>query len=145
MHCNNIFMRQILDNLLRNVRSKSLSRVIMRNEPLHTWIIEQTPSLPTDVKLTERVYTVLHGSGHAICASGQRRIFGTLEQGYKFCGPKTVCACARAEQSKKLKEHHAGLDEAEKRRRVEAAEETWVAIHGVKNVAQLSSVQEKIR
>lgn len=77
-------------------------RYLKENQTLYNWVIEQTPQLAEDVKLTERVFVILNGD-IGICKRGNRRPFKTYEEGYYKSGCFNQCPCRRELQSKAIK------------------------------------------
>lgn len=124
---------------------KHYTRMIRKNTEMLDFINSQTESLPPECKLPERVYVLLNGDSESACPHGNRKVFYTVTDGYKFCGPKAKCQCSRENQSKVMAKHHSDLPEDEMARRLSKQKETLIARYGVDNSAFVPGASEKAK
>ena len=109
---------------------------------LYNWIMEVTSEYPENMVLGERVFIVLNGPEKSICEYGVKKLFNTLNKGYRFCSNK--CRCRVEEQSRKITKNQNNLTAEEKENRIAAQKATLMEKYGVENAMHIKGVQEKI-
>ena len=109
---------------------------------LYNWIMEVTSEYPENMVLGERVFIVLNGPEKSICEYGAKKLFNTLNKGYRFCSNK--CRCRVEEQSRKITKNQNNLTAEEKENRIAAQKATLIEKYGVENAMHIKGVQEKI-
>lgn len=134
-------MKERLQALIQRASHRGYVRALKKEPDLLAWVMAETASLPPDAELAERVYCALHGVAAAICPNGQHKVFNTLDKGFRFCANN--CQCRREAQAKAIKSHQAGVDDAERARRLEKAKETFRANYGVDNPMHAQEVRAR--
>jgi hypothetical protein len=134
-------MKARLVALIERSGLRRYARDLKQHPDLLQWVTEQSQSLPDSAGIPERVYVALHGLEESICHLGNQKVFNALNKGYRFCA--TGCECRRAEQARKIKEHHAALSKDESSRRVLKQIQTTRERYGVENVMHVPEVVER--
>lgn len=109
---------------------------------LYNWIMEVTSEYPEDMVLGERVFIVLNGPEKSICEYGSKKLFNTLNKGYRFCSNK--CRCRVEEQSRKITKNQNSLTTEEREKRIAAQKATLIEKYGVENAMHIKGIPEKM-
>lgn len=92
---------QVLRNFLNRVTSRGFARYVKRDPVLLQEIEKLTSGMDPNTHINERAYMILHPNADPVCKYGKRRIFWTLDQGFKkMCSrSRKECRCSSEAQS----------------------------------------------
>lgn len=104
--------------------------------------IKNTPELyeivsdyPGDT-VSEQVYNFLNPGNH-VCHRGNKKVFNSITNGYRFCGKAGSCLCAKESVSQKCKESKESYTDDEKKIIQEKRVNTTMLKYGVTNNGQI--------
>jgi len=137
-------MIELINQLLKDKNPKSFYKILSKHSDILDWIDQQTKSYSPST-ISEKLYILLK-SPPIIRTCGKYPLFNTFEKGYRLsCGNKTVCGCARQEQSEKMFEYNTSLSNEQKQAISTKTKHTNLKKYGVSNVAQNKKIKEKIQ
>jgi G:T-mismatch repair DNA endonuclease (very short patch repair protein) len=130
-----------LRHIKTTVSSRVLGQVIKSkaNDPLYSWVLEQTNNLPHNSTITERVYVILNPTVSPQCENGYIRKFNAIDEKYNFCGNINKCLCLKAHYDKT----RVPPTPASMKNIVTKRKETWIKKYGVDNPSKNSDIQAK--
>jgi hypothetical protein len=115
-------MQDQLKALVSQTNPKGLPAALKADVELHQWVQEQTKSLPTNAKLSERIWVCLN-QDPGPCKHNNRPAFRDLKTGYRpFCGIGNACPCRQEQHSKKIAESWSHLTAEERAARTQSAQ-----------------------
>lgn len=125
---------------LINDKPKHFAKIIRNNPVLMQWV-EANASITTS-NMSEMIYNALHGSSNK-CEYGNQKKFGSIHEGYRFCGHASKCICAANSVSEKLTVVKNSYSEADKQKITALRKRTTLEKYGVENNAQTSYAKQR--
>ena len=112
---------------------KHYSKIIKNNPDLNSWVLNN--SLVKSLVYAEMIYSAITQQNN-VCDKNKIKKFKSIADGFGFCGPMSVCECAKQSVSLKvseIKQHYSN----EKRSRInKKREQTSLEKYGVTNNGQ---------
>lgn len=137
-----------LQEYLENNFSKEKFNVssIGKNMPieLKKELIVKTDYLPSNSKLSQRMYEILYPGNYKKCKDGLYKPFKTFKDGYRtYC--KNNCTCMREDQSIKISNYQNSLSEEERKEQLKKSKQTCMENWGTDSHMKSKNFIEKLK
>lgn len=127
-------LKNKLTEILQGVNPKQYARQLQQF-PEIVAELESSTKQYNPKNISEQVYIIIN-SPPAQQQCGKYPQFNTFNLGYRqFCGPKTVCSCAKQKQSADILTYHQTATITQKQISKQKKENTCLSKYGVKNAA----------
>jgi hypothetical protein len=129
----------MLNTLLDLIKTKPKHyvKIVKGNAELLEWVDQH--SLVNSDQLSAKIYSAVSGTNN-LCSQGNVKQFAGINNGWKFCGKASVCACARQSVSEKCQTSANNRDWATV---IDRRRKTNLEKYGHINVAQSADARKK--
>ena len=133
-------MYERLKYLISITNKRVLSQVVMskQNQPLGTWILNETKHFPKNTSIKERIHYILTGEDPN-CKYNQTRKFDLTKNKYNFCNSVDKCKCFKEYHTI----NHVNFTPEEIKLNCEKRKKTWIEKYGVDNPSKNKQVANK--
>jgi len=95
-------LQQDILDLIKKASLRNYSKQIKNNIELLQRILDETSKYNMELSIPEMVYLILNPMETPFCHRGNKKVFNSVEKGYRFCGNKKSCLCNQENQKEKM-------------------------------------------